>query len=140
MNTTQRALKTVVLWSVAGAAGSVLACSSIRAETPKAAKPAGQSAGSVSSGAQASAPAVISQAEKTGEKNVAVPSPDEAKRLAEQHVALRKRSWGQAKEVSEHGESYWVSFETPDQELRLLGPRIIVVDKQTGAAAVQLRR
>lgn len=64
----------------------------------------------------------------------------DAKRLAEQHLALRKRSWGTPKSVSEHDGSYFVGFETPEQELRLLGPRMVIVDKTTGAASVQMRR
>ena len=76
----------------------------------------------------------------TAKSSAAVKGPEDAKRLAEQHVALRKRSWGVPKEVSEHDGIYWVSFDTPDQELRLLGPRIILIDKETGAASVQMRR
>ena len=75
-----------------------------------------------------------------GAKAVAVKNAEEAKKLAEQHVSLRKKSWGPAKNVSEQGESYWVSFDTPEQELRLLGPRVVIINRGTGAASVQVRR
>lgn len=74
------------------------------------------------------------------ENSMAVSSREEAMRLAEQHVALRKRSWGSPKDVSEQDGAYYVGFDTPEQELRLLGPRLIIIDKKSGVAKTQVRR
>ena len=77
---------------------------------------------------------------QTQETTILINSTERAKQLAEQHLALRKRSWGEAQHVREDTTSYYVSFETPKQELLLLGPRVLVVDKATGAVVTQLRR
>lgn len=124
--------------AIMGMLFSTVACSGLKAESPKSPVLAQSNTNGVKS-----IPEIATEAEDTqlsAANTAAVHNTEEAKRLAEQHVALRKRSWGSVKNVSEGDGVFYVSFDTPEQEMKLLGPRVVVIDKQTGAATVQLRR
>lgn len=69
-----------------------------------------------------------------------VPSKDEASRLASQLVALKQMSWGKVSAVSESGNQYYVTFDTPDRERMLIGQRTVIVDKTSGVASIMKRR
>ena len=64
----------------------------------------------------------------------------EAKRLAEQHVALKQYGWGRPTSVSEYAGQYIVTFETPERERVLIGNRAVIVDRKSAVASVQKRR
>lgn len=67
-------------------------------------------------------------------------SPDRAKQLAARHLALQQTSWGKPVGVTEDEERFYVSYETPQTERRLIGSRMLVVDKETGVVTSQKRR
>ncbi|MCB0322358.1 MAG: hypothetical protein KDD69_02260 [Bdellovibrionales bacterium] len=67
-------------------------------------------------------------------------SGEDAKRLAQTHLALKKVSWGQPQEVVESENKYLVLYETPERELRLLGQRTLIVDRESGVVTYQKRR
>ena len=64
----------------------------------------------------------------------------EARRLAEQHVALKQYGWGRPTSVSEHAGQYIVTFETPERERVLIGNRAVIVDRKSAVVSVQKRR
>ena len=64
----------------------------------------------------------------------------EASKLATQHLALKNRSWGNVTKVTEGADGYEVHFETPEKELRLLGERVLMVDKESGLVTPRKRR
>lgn len=68
------------------------------------------------------------------------PSKEDAIRIAQTHLALKKASWGVPGEVAERDGKYYVIYDTPEREQKLIGPRVIVVDKSTGVASFQKRR
>lgn len=63
-----------------------------------------------------------------------------AAKLAETHMALKNWSWGQPQEIVEREGKFYVYYPTPKNELRILGPRVVIVDKATGVVTVQKRR
>ena len=65
---------------------------------------------------------------------------DWAAHIASNHLALKKRNWGEIENIVERDKEFHVYYPTPAQELRLLGPRVLIIDKTTGTAAVQKRR
>lgn len=65
---------------------------------------------------------------------------EEAKKIASKHLALRQVRWGEPTEVTEDKETYYVHFETPDRELRLIGQRTLLVNKSSGLVTYQKRR
>lgn len=65
---------------------------------------------------------------------------DTARKAAERHLALRNVRWGEPKEVEEQEKHYLVHYPTPEQELRLIGERVLVVEKQSGVVFVKPRR
>ena len=68
------------------------------------------------------------------------PSKEDAIRIAQTHLSLKKASWGVPGEVAERDGKYYVIYDTPEREQKLIGPRVIVVDKSTGVASFQKRR
>lgn len=64
----------------------------------------------------------------------------EARRLAEQHVALKQYGWGRPTSVSEHSGQYIVTFDTPERERVLIGNRAVIVDRKSAVVSVQKRR
>ncbi len=65
---------------------------------------------------------------------------EEASKLAHTHLALKQHNWGEPQSVEEVGDKYYVSFKTPQQELRLIGQRVLIVDKDSGVVTFQKRR
>ena len=65
---------------------------------------------------------------------------ESARKLASKHLALKKRSWGKAKSVSEREGKYYIGYETPERERRLLGQRVLIVDKDSGVVSYMKRR
>lgn len=63
-----------------------------------------------------------------------------AKRRAQNHLALKQVSWGEPEEITEDEESYFLHYETPKRELRLIGQRTLIVDKESGLVTYQKRR
>lgn len=63
-----------------------------------------------------------------------------AAKLAAKHIALKKWSWGEPKEVVDQGNQFWVFYNTPEKELRLIGSRVLVVEKDSGVVYIQKRR
>lgn len=79
------------------------------------------------------------ETKKEGEKQPAI-SQAEAERVAEIHLALKNWTWGRPKTVTENDGKYYLSYETPERERRLIGGRVLIVDKQTGIVSAQKRR
>lgn len=67
-------------------------------------------------------------------------SAERAKQLAARHLALKQTSWGKPVSVTENEQFFFVSYETPQRERRLIGSRVITVNKATGLAVAQKRR
>jgi len=67
-------------------------------------------------------------------------SKDRALKLAQTHLALKNWSWGDPESVSEREGKYYVYYKTPERELRLLGARVLIVDKATQVVSAQKRR
>jgi hypothetical protein len=65
---------------------------------------------------------------------------EDASKLAHTHLALKQHNWGQPLSVEEVGDKYFVAFKTPQQELRLIGQRVLIVDKHSGVVTFQKRR
>ncbi len=63
-----------------------------------------------------------------------------AKRRAQNHLALKQVSWGEPESITEDEESFYVHYETPKRELRLIGQRTLIVDKESGLVTYQKRR
>lgn len=63
-----------------------------------------------------------------------------AARLAAAHLSLKQLNWGEAENVVDKGDAFLVFFKTPEQERRLIGPRVLVVNKETGSSIIQKRR
>ena len=72
----------------------------------------------------------------------AVNTADQARAIAEKYIAERNLNWGKSSSVIERSRlgNYWVTFETPSSEVRLLGQRVIVVDIKSGEAKPLPRR
>lgn len=83
--------------------------------------------------------AVKEGAEQTTEQ-FKVTGDAEARRLAEQHVALKQYGWGRPTSVSEHAGQYIVTFDTPERERVLIGNRAVIVDRKSAVVSVQKRR
>ncbi len=64
----------------------------------------------------------------------------DAARLADQHLTLRNARWGKETDIKEEDEEYIVFYETPANELRLIGQRAVTVRKSSGLARVRPRR
>ena len=71
---------------------------------------------------------------------VKVENQHQAVKLAQRHLALKNRDWGNISGVKEDENYYRVSFETPKQELRIIGQRVILVKKENGLVSVVQRR
>ena len=84
--------------------------------------------------------AVNSTQETVEEKMQAPIDEEKAKSLCERHLALKGRRWGDPTKVSEDEDWFYVSYETPKQELRLIGDRTLKVDKETGVVSWRKRR
>ena len=65
---------------------------------------------------------------------------DRAKQLAARHLALKQTSWGKPTGITEDEDNYFVSYETPQRERRLIGSRVLIVNKHTGLVVAQKRR
>ena len=65
---------------------------------------------------------------------------DRAEKLAEIHVALKGWHWGEPQEITERDGKFYLSYKTPEKELRLVGARVLMVDKETGVVSTQKRR
>ena len=65
---------------------------------------------------------------------------DAALRLAEQHLALRNIRWGKPTDVREDGDLFVLSYDTPENETRLVGKRTVTVRKVDGLVKVRDRR
>ena len=63
-----------------------------------------------------------------------------AKKLAMRHIAIRNYNWSDVSRVTEQDDSFRVEFKTPQQELRLLGQRALMVSKDNGLVSVVKRR
>ena len=63
-----------------------------------------------------------------------------AKKLAMRHIAIRNYNWSDVSRATEQDESFRVEFETPQQELRLLEQRALMVSKDNGLVSVVKRR
>jgi len=64
----------------------------------------------------------------------------QAKKLAKRHLALRNRTWGDPTSVVEQEEKFYVYYDTPEREMRLLGARALMVNKETRVVSTQKRR
>jgi hypothetical protein len=69
-----------------------------------------------------------------------VVSEEDAVRLAQRHLAIKNRSWGKVVDVSEEDNRFYVMFETPKREKRLLGQRKLIVEKRNGLVKAHKRR
>lgn len=69
-----------------------------------------------------------------------VVSEEGAVKLAQRHLALKNRSWGKIVDVAEEENRYYVMFETPKREMRLLGQRKLIVQKKNGLVRPHKRR
>lgn len=67
-------------------------------------------------------------------------TPEDAKRLAVQHLTLRNNRWGNPVEVMDEQDNYVVTFNTPEQETQLIGKRAVLIDKESGLAHLRERR
>jgi len=65
---------------------------------------------------------------------------DRARYLATRHLALKQTRWGKPTAVTEDDAHYYLSYATPKQELRLIGERKLIVEKQTGLVTARKRR
>ena len=65
---------------------------------------------------------------------------EQAKQLAARHLALKQTTWGKPQAVSEDEQHFYVSYETPQPEFRLIGSRMLIVNKETGLVSPQKRR
>lgn len=63
-----------------------------------------------------------------------------ASKLAQRHLSLKNWSWGEPKEVVEREGKFYLSYETPPTELRIIGARVLIVDKDSKVVSVQKRR
>lgn len=69
-----------------------------------------------------------------------VESENHAVKLAKRHLALKNRDWGNISKVQEEEGYYRIAFETPVQEKRLIGQRVLLVNKDSGLVSVVQRR
>ena len=60
--------------------------------------------------------------------------------LAQRHIAIRNYNWAEVSKVIEQDNHYRVEFETPQQEVRLLGQRALMVNKDNGLVSAIKRR
>ena len=67
-------------------------------------------------------------------------SVERAKQLAARHLALKQTSWGKPISVREDEQNFYVSYETPSSERRLIGTRVLKVNKLTSVVTAQKRR
>ena len=81
----------------------------------------------------------LAETEKMEEKQVEMTAL-KAKRLASTHLALRQTSWGKPTAISEDEVNFYLSYETPKRELRILGERMLTVEKSTDIVRVRKRR
>lgn len=65
---------------------------------------------------------------------------DRAIQLAARHLALKQVRWGKPVSVAEDDERFYVTYQTPKQELRLIGARVLIVDKDSRIVTAQKRR
>lgn len=65
---------------------------------------------------------------------------EKAAKLAQRHIAIRNYNWAEVSRVVDQEDSFRVEFETPQQEVRLLGQRVLMVDKNNGLVSVIKRR
>ena len=83
----------------------------------------------------------VKQVQTDVEQNVSTPMTEErAKQLAARHLALRQWRWGRPHAVSEDEDNYYVAYETPERERRLIGERVLLVSKDTGVVKPRKRR
>ena len=67
-------------------------------------------------------------------------SAERARQLASRHLTLKQVNWGEPVATREDEDHFYVSYQTPERELRLIGARMLLVDKRTGVVSVQKRR
>lgn len=65
---------------------------------------------------------------------------DAAIQSASRHLALKQVRWGKPTAVREDEEAFYISYQTPEQELRMIGARVLIVNKTTGVVTPQKRR
>lgn len=65
---------------------------------------------------------------------------EKAKQLAARHLAIKQVGWGKPVSVEEDEEHFYVTYQTPEQELRLIGARVLIVDKHSRVVTAQKRR
>jgi hypothetical protein len=82
----------------------------------------------------------VSQESATAPAANTAMSKSDAERLAQKHLAIKQVSWGKPSEVVEEDEKYLVHYETPKRELRLIGQRTLIVEKESGLVSYQKRR
>ncbi len=70
----------------------------------------------------------------------AILSKDDAKKISDAYTQQQNLKWGPAKSVAADSNKAFVSYDTPQNESRLSGPRMVIVDRITGAASVVKRR
>lgn len=63
-----------------------------------------------------------------------------AVKLAKKHLSLKNWSWGKPESVREEDGRFYLSYETPERELRIIGARVLVVDKESKLVKVRKRR
>lgn len=74
------------------------------------------------------------------EEEPRVESESQAVKLAQRHLALKSRDWGSIAKVQEEEDYFRIAFETPTQEKRLIGQRVLLVHKDNGLVSVVQRR
>lgn len=62
------------------------------------------------------------------------------KNLAKKYVSEHNLPWGDPVGSGEESGKVYVSFETPYAEKKILGVRVLVIDKNSGSVEVQKRR
>lgn len=65
---------------------------------------------------------------------------DRAIQLAARHLALKQVRWGKPVAVEEDEDRFYVTYQTPQQELRIIGARTLLVDKDSRIVRAQKRR
>jgi hypothetical protein len=65
---------------------------------------------------------------------------EKAKQLAFKHLALKQVKWGEPTSTREDENNFYLSYKTPEKELKLIGSRVIIVEKESGVVSIQKRR
>lgn len=70
----------------------------------------------------------------------AILTKDDAKKISDAYTQQQNLNWGQAKSVAADSNKAFVTYDTPEHENRLSGPRMVIVDRISGSASVVKRR